>query len=153
MALGAASFAPVRAADPSRVPQFHTADIRWQNAYDRALRVLAGNVQPMDDSGRPVLIEGSVYQGIWMECGPHEALVYRKFRPDVARNSHLIFFALQKEDGQIPANRRRRRGRRRAPSRSCVAAGHAVWSRCASPRRSARGSSDREGSRCGRRRP
>lgn len=106
-ALGAASLAPLQAADGNRTPQFHTANTRWQSAYDRALQVLAGNVQPMDDSGRPVLIEGSVYQGIWMECGPHEALVYRKFRPDVARNSHLIFFDLQKENGQIPANRRR----------------------------------------------
>lgn len=106
-ALGAASLAPLRAAKTGPAPQFHTADTRWQNAYDRALQVLAGNVRPMDDSGRPVLIEGSVYQGIWMECGPHEALTYRKFRPDVARNSHLIFFDLQKPDGQIPANRRR----------------------------------------------
>jgi len=106
-ALGAASLTPLGAADPARTPQFRTANPRWQLTYDRALQVLAGNVQPMDDSGRPVLIEGSVYQGIWMECGPHEALVYRKFRPDVARNSHLIFFDLQKPDGQIPANRRR----------------------------------------------
>jgi hypothetical protein len=37
-----------------------------------------------------------------MECGPHEALVYRKFRPDVARNSHLVFFELQRPDGQLP---------------------------------------------------
>jgi glycogen debranching enzyme len=51
-----------------------------------------------------VLIEGSVYRGIWMECGPHESLVYRKFRPEVARNSHMTFFALQQADGQFPAN-------------------------------------------------
>ena len=51
-----------------------------------------------------MLIEGANYAGIWMECGPHEALVYRKFRPGVARNSHLIFFALQRSDGQLPAN-------------------------------------------------
>ena len=39
-----------------------------------------------------------------MECGPHEALVYRKFRPDAARNSHFTFFELQRPDGQFPAN-------------------------------------------------
>ena len=98
---------PVGAADAGSAPQFRTANPRWQLAYDRALQVLAGNVRPMTDDGRPVLIEGSVYNGIWMECGPHEALVYRKFRPDVARNSHLIFFDLQRADGQLPANRRR----------------------------------------------
>jgi hypothetical protein len=54
--------------------------------------------------GKPVLTEGANYAGIWLECGPHEALVYRKFRPDVARNSHFTFFELQRADGQLPAN-------------------------------------------------
>ncbi|MES2441801.1 MAG: alpha-L-rhamnosidase [Pseudomonadota bacterium] len=85
-------------------PVFRTGDARWQGAYDKALAVLAGNVQTMPYVSRPVLIEGSVYRGIWMECGPHEALVYRKFRPDVARDSHLTFFELQRADGQLPAN-------------------------------------------------
>jgi hypothetical protein len=106
---GAGALAAMKAAwaavDPAvdRVPQFKTANRRWQAAYDLALTVLAGNVQAMPQYSKPVLIEGSVYRGIWMECGPLEALVYRKFRPDVARNSHLIFFALQHEDGQLPA--------------------------------------------------
>jgi hypothetical protein len=85
-------------------PEFRTANSRWQAAYDRALAVLAGNVQVLPRYSKPVLIEGANYAGIWMECGPHEALVYRKFRPDVARNSHLIFLALQRPDGQFPAN-------------------------------------------------
>lgn len=85
-------------------PRFTTANSAWQTAYDKALEVLAGNVQVMPYVTKPVLIEGSVYRGIWQECGPHEALVYRKFRPDVARNSHLTFFELQRADGQLPAN-------------------------------------------------
>jgi len=85
-------------------PQFKTSNARWQAAYDGALAVLANNVQQMPRYNKPVLIEGSVYQGIWMECGPHESLVYRKFRPDVTRNSHMTFFALQRPDGQFPAN-------------------------------------------------
>jgi hypothetical protein len=85
-------------------PEFRTANTRWQTAYDRALAVLAANVQVLPRYNKPVLIEGANYAGIWMECGPHEALVYRKFRPDVARNSHLVFFALQRPDGQLPAN-------------------------------------------------
>ena len=105
--LGAATLAslhgPSSAEIPALAPQFSTANKRWQTAYDAALAVLAGNVQVLTGNGKPVLIEGSVYQGIWMECGPHEALVYRKFRPDVARNSHMTFFGLQREDGQIPA--------------------------------------------------
>jgi hypothetical protein len=105
--LGAATLAslldPSSAEPLADTPIYSTANKRWQATYDAALEVLAGNVQVLTGGGRPVLIEGSVYQGIWMECGPHEALVYRKFRPDVARNSHMIFFALQREDGQIPA--------------------------------------------------
>ncbi len=85
-------------------PVFVTGNARWQAAYDKALTVLAGNVQTMPYVSKPVLIEGSVYKGIWQECGPHESLVYRKFRPDVARNSHMTFFELQRADGQLPAN-------------------------------------------------
>jgi hypothetical protein len=85
-------------------PEFKTANARWQAAYDGALAVLAGNVRVLPRHDQPVLIEGSVYNGIWMECGPHEALVYRKFRPDVARNSQFTFFKLRREDGQFPAN-------------------------------------------------
>lgn len=85
-------------------PVFATSDTKWQAAYDKALSILAGNVQVMPRYDRPVLIEGSTYRGIWMECGPNEALVYRKVRPDVARNSHMCFFALQRPDGQLPAN-------------------------------------------------
>lgn len=112
LAAGAAGLASlslprgVRASDAQRAdaPRFTTADTGWQTAYDKALEVLAGNVQVMPYVTKPVLIEGSVYRGIWQECGPHEALVYRKFRPDVARNSHLTFFELQRADGQLPAN-------------------------------------------------
>jgi hypothetical protein len=88
-------------------PAFSTANQRWQRAYDGALRVLAGNVQVLPRDNAPVLIEGANYEGIWQECGPLEALVYRRFRPDVARNSHLTFFSLQREDGQIPSCNKR----------------------------------------------
>lgn len=88
-------------------PFFWTNDVRWQRAYDRALNILANNVQVLPRFAHPVLIEGSSYEGIWQECGPHESLVYRNFRPDVARNSHMTFFALQRADGQIPANNKR----------------------------------------------
>lgn len=108
---GAAAWAGVKAPptfaasepDPA-APVFRTSNTRWQAAYDRALAVLAGNVRTLPRYPKPVLIEGANYAGIWMECGPHEALVYRKFRPDVARNCHSVFFELQRPDGQFPAN-------------------------------------------------
>ena len=85
-------------------PRFTTRDAAWQAAYDKAMRILAANVQVMPRYDQPVLIEGATYKGIWMECGPHEALVYRKVRPDVARAAHMTFFTLQRPDGQLPAN-------------------------------------------------
>lgn len=100
----AAALNRVAEAAADDAPVFTTGNVRWQAAYDKALAVLAGNVQVLPYVSRPVLIEGSVYRGIWMECGPHEALVYRKFRTDVARDSHLTFFELQRADGQLPAN-------------------------------------------------
>ena len=92
---------------PSSTPSFSTSNTKWQHAYDRALEVLAGNVQVLPRFPYPVLIEGAEYAGIWQECGPHESLVYSLFRPDVARNTHMTFFALQREDGQLPANNKR----------------------------------------------
>ncbi|ADV83524.1 MGH1-like glycoside hydrolase domain-containing protein [Terriglobus saanensis] len=85
-------------------PEFRTSNRRWQDAYDKALSILAHNVQVMPKYDKPVLIEGASYAGIWQECGPHESLVYRHFRKDVARNSHMTFFKLQRADGQLPAN-------------------------------------------------
>jgi len=90
-------------AEPSEI-EFHTADTRWQTTYDKALAVLAGNVRTLPRYNRPVLIEGADYPGIWQECAPHEGLAYRHIRPDAARNNHLAFFQLQREDGQLPAS-------------------------------------------------
>eukprot|EP01042_Synura_sphagnicola_P011065 gene11065-14150_t len=100
----AAALLATRARAATAQPQFTTTNAKWQAAYDKALTVLAGNVQVLPRFSGPVLIEGADYAGIWMECGPHEALTYRKFRPDVARNSHMVFFELQRMDGQLPCN-------------------------------------------------
>lgn len=87
----------------------------WRKIGDAALATLAGNVKHVPGFDRPVLFEGSTYSGTWLECGPHEALAYAQLadllspaegRPaalDVAKNTHRVFFALQRADGQIPA--------------------------------------------------
>lgn len=105
--LAAGSHRRSQAENGHDAPVYSTANRRWQKAYDGALQVLAGNVQTLPHYDAPVLIEGADYAGIWQECGPLEALVYRPFRADVAKNSHTVFFALQREDGQLPANNKR----------------------------------------------
>src|SRR5580693_7468714 len=96
---GSAAWAAARAVAAAAeaaadVPAFKTENAAWQSAYDKALGVLNANVRTLPRYARPVLIEGAAYQGLWLECGPHESLVYRRFRPDVAGNSHHSFFAL-----------------------------------------------------------
>ncbi len=97
-----ATSAPAAVLGPS-AQAFATANRRWGETYAAALAVLAGNVQLIPRYDRPVLIEGASYRGAWMESGPHEGLVYRRFDPQAARDNHLMFFALQRADGQIPA--------------------------------------------------
>ena len=89
---------------PTSCVSFQTTDPELQSHYQSALDLLAANVEKMRGYNEPVLIEGSVYRGIWLECAPHEGLVYFAIRPDIARNNHLAFFELQHEDGQLPCN-------------------------------------------------
>jgi len=88
-------------ADSSSI-SFETSNERYQTVYSHALETLRANVVKVANYAEPVLIEGASYKGAWLECAPQEALVYAPVRPDVARNNHLVFFALQREDGQIP---------------------------------------------------
>ncbi|SEG45924.1 Trehalase [Bryocella elongata] len=80
-----------------------------------AIAVLLGNVRKLPQYDVPMLVEGAVYPGVWMECGPLEALVYAKLGRiipstagptplQVARANHMAFFKVQHEDGQIPSS-------------------------------------------------
>jgi hypothetical protein len=73
-----------------------------EKKYDEALAGLAGNTRQVFGYEHPVLCEGGVYGGIWLECGPLEGLVYGKHAPDVAKACHEIFFHHQRADGYLP---------------------------------------------------
>jgi hypothetical protein len=97
-------------------PFFAANDPAWKRTWDAAITVLAGNIRSVPGYPKPILFEGSTYQGIWQECGPHEGLVYAalakfihadagKTSPlEAARNNHMAFFELQRADGQLPAS-------------------------------------------------
>jgi hypothetical protein len=97
-------------------PRFPTKDPAWQTTWDAALAVCASNIHLMARYDHPVLVEGSVYPGIWQECAPQEGLVYGTLAKyiatppgaltplQIARANHMAFFAQQKPDGQLPAS-------------------------------------------------
>jgi hypothetical protein len=100
---------------PPATPRFPTSDPAWQKTWDAALAVLAGNVRSMPRYAHPVLVEGSTYAGIWLECAPQEGQVYGTLQKyvatppgatplEVARANHMAFFANQKPDGQLPSS-------------------------------------------------
>ncbi|HVT97228.1 MAG TPA: hypothetical protein VHE33_06945, partial [Acidobacteriaceae bacterium] len=98
--------APAEEGDASSA--FRTEDAGLQHIYDAALATLAGNAVTFPSYPGPLLVEGSVYHGVWLECAPQEGEVYEAVGPEaarqLARDNHLIFFALQKEDGQLPCS-------------------------------------------------
>lgn len=85
-------------------PRFVTDDARLAGRYHAAVEGLRRNVMRVFRFPGPVLIEGGRYPGIWLECGPHEGLVYSVFNPQAGKNNHQIFFSLQREDGYLPCN-------------------------------------------------
>ena len=82
-ALGqSAPAAPELAKKPEPRIEFETSDSQYQKTYAGALDVLARNTTTVSGYTQPVLIEGSSYSGIWLECAPQEGLVYSVIRPE-----------------------------------------------------------------------
>ena len=92
--------------NPSSV--FTSEDAELTRVYQAALAALRTNVVQLSAWPDPVLVEGSVYHGVWQECAPQEGAVYSSLGTEAARkagrNNHLIFFGLQKQDGQLPCS-------------------------------------------------
>jgi hypothetical protein len=111
-ALAAAPFFPWAAAgenrllaeEPSRrpAPDFRTDAPKLQSKWDAALAGLAGNIGHVYRFPGPVLKEGAIYSGVWLESAPQEGLLYAPFNPAVAVNNHRVFFDLQRADGYLP---------------------------------------------------
>ena len=91
-------------AQPDPICSFTTDDPGLTKTYQAAIDVLHTNCLKLHRYAEPVLVEGSVYPGVWLECAPQEGAIFSALNPQIARNNHLIFFALQKEDGQLPCS-------------------------------------------------
>ena len=53
---------------------FQTNGKRLQAKYEQALEGLKKNVRLLSSYSKPVLQEGGMYEGIWLECGPQEGM-------------------------------------------------------------------------------
>lgn len=70
--------------------------------YKKALKMLEGNVLRLECYGKDVLTTGKGYPGIWLEHN-HDSLFYADISPEIAKNSHRIFYDFQSDDGLFPA--------------------------------------------------
>ncbi|MGO9642662.1 MAG: MGH1-like glycoside hydrolase domain-containing protein [Candidatus Acidiferrales bacterium] len=81
---------------------FRTDVVKLSTTFQSALSTLSRNIISVAEFPSPVLIEGSVYRGIWLECGPQEGLVYSLYQPAIGAANHRVFFDLQRDDGYLP---------------------------------------------------
>jgi len=73
-----------------------------EELWNRAVDELGVCIRPLEGSA-PVLNEGGVYLGSWLEStGTINAEVLSRFAPDITRDTHLLFAAHQRDDGMIP---------------------------------------------------
>jgi len=81
---------------------FNVQPEKLQKVHEEAVRKLADCVKP-GLNGEPVLQEGGVYHGCWLEStGTINAEVLARFCPDTAEHTFRQFADLQQEDGLIP---------------------------------------------------
>lgn len=83
--------------------KFETNGKHLQYKYEQAVDGLQKNVRLLPGYKKPVLQEGGIYQGIWLECGPHEETLWGEYQPEIARNNHTVFFDWIDPEGYLPA--------------------------------------------------
>ena len=79
---------------------FETEDKELKFVYDEAERLLKENVKQFNDYR--VIIEGSKYNGVWLETQPLGGEMYAKRDLETALNNILIFMKYQRRDGRFP---------------------------------------------------
>lgn len=96
--------------DPSLLDEFQRSGVRFvstssdlENRFSDAVRELFQCIARTDHNGKPVLLEGGVYRGCWLEStGTINSEVLSRFLPSVAGNSFELYADLQREDGLMP---------------------------------------------------
>ncbi|RED61799.1 MGH1-like glycoside hydrolase domain-containing protein [Cohnella lupini] len=82
--------------------KFAASPGKLEDVYYAAVGKLGDCVKP-DARGRPVLQEGGVYHGCWLEStGTINAEILSRFCPDTAQSTFEQFAELRREDGLLP---------------------------------------------------
>ncbi|WP_438446976.1 MGH1-like glycoside hydrolase domain-containing protein [Gorillibacterium sp. sgz5001074] len=98
------------ASRPTLLEEWARADVRFASAggsgkleavHDAARHALLECIVPVD--GRPILFEGGVYSGSWMEStATINAELLARFLPSVAESTYRALSEHQRADGQLP---------------------------------------------------
>lgn len=70
--------------------------------YRKALDGLKANQRPVLGQPQPVLNEGGMYDGVWLEAGPICGTILGEYDPQAALNLHQVFIRHQDEEGFLP---------------------------------------------------
>jgi hypothetical protein len=82
---------------------FAASSGRLEETHGSAMRSLLSCIVPTGASGAPILHEGGVYRGCWLEStGTINAELLSRFVPSVAEATFASFAEHQREDGLIP---------------------------------------------------
>ena len=80
---------------------FSTADTKWQRVFDAAERIEKNNIVTW--LGKKMLVEGGVYQGLWLETQPMGGDMYAGRCLETAYNNQSTFIEYIREDGRLPS--------------------------------------------------
>ncbi|KQO13833.1 MGH1-like glycoside hydrolase domain-containing protein [Paenibacillus sp. Leaf72] len=83
--------------------KFAAAEGRLEGVHEEAMRRLLDCIVPTGGNPEPILHEGGVYLGCWLEStGTINAELLSRFIPSVSETTYLSFAAFQREDGLFP---------------------------------------------------
>ena len=80
---------------------FFTADTTWQRVFDAAEKVEKNNIVVWQ--GKKMLVEGGVYQGLWLETQPMGGDMYAGRCLEAAWNNQNMFLEHIRSDGRFPS--------------------------------------------------
>lgn len=82
--------------------EFVTNSKILMNIYDQALKGIQDNLRPVYGYPSPVINEGGMYHGIWLEGSPLMGVIYGEYDARAALHMHNAFIANQDPEGFIP---------------------------------------------------